>query len=141
MDAENACADEKEREGTIKVKRKGDGVLSRCVERFHYCDDSRVNFSREIELPSPDAVKRRPMSGERLQLHITRQFLSRWPLSSEFTTCDKSVQPRLFLSRYEVHITRISATIWPVGRRQSPEAYKIINCATSFERYSLITNR
>jgi len=90
MDAENACADEKEREGTIKVKRKGDGVLSRCVERFH-CDDSRVNFSREIELPSPDAVKRWPMSGERLQLHTTRPFLSRWLLSSKFTTFDKSV--------------------------------------------------
>lgn len=30
---------------------------------FH-CDDSRVNFSREIELNAPNAVKRRPMSGE-----------------------------------------------------------------------------
>jgi hypothetical protein len=31
---------------------------------FHYCDDSRVNFSREIELNALNAVKRRPMSGE-----------------------------------------------------------------------------
>lgn len=33
------------------------------------CDDSRVNFSREIELQPLNAVKRRPMSGELLQLH------------------------------------------------------------------------
>lgn len=30
MDAENACAGIKEREGTITAKRKGDGEMSRC---------------------------------------------------------------------------------------------------------------
>lgn len=39
------------------------------------CDDSRVNFSREIELQPLDAVKRRPMSGELFQqLHIFDRF-------------------------------------------------------------------
>lgn len=50
--------------------------MERCrdvVERFH-CDDSRVNFSREIELQPLNAVKRRPMSGELLQLHIFDRF-------------------------------------------------------------------
>ena len=35
------------------------------VERFH-CDDSRVNFSREIELEPLNVVKRRPNTGGKL---------------------------------------------------------------------------
>jgi len=44
------------------------------VGRFHYCDDSRVNFSMEIELQPLNAVKRRPpwpMSGELLCFNST----------------------------------------------------------------------
>jgi len=61
-------------------------VMERCrddVERFHYCDDSRVNFSREIELQPLDAVKRAGTGQTAVheqQLHITtpsRPFLSR----------------------------------------------------------------
>lgn len=74
---------ERSEKGQLTRREK---AMERCrdnVERFH-CDDSRVNFSREIELEPLNAVKRRPNTGGKLQtavheqLRITTAFLSRW---------------------------------------------------------------
>ena len=73
---------ERSEKGQLRRREK---VMKRCrdvVERFH-CDDSRVNFSREIELQPLDAVKRAGTGQTAVheqQLHITtpsRPFLSR----------------------------------------------------------------
>lgn len=66
MDAENACADRKEQEGTKRYRKKVMSRVAMCVEHASQLAlrRSRVNFSREIEMDSLNQARRAPMSAE-----------------------------------------------------------------------------
>ena len=87
------------------------------------CDDSRVNFSREIELQPLNAVKRRPMSGA----NCSNSTSSTVSMFLVFTCSHRDLISRsnLVSSRHTIQEFNMAKRI------QSPKAHKILNCVSA----------